>query len=129
MAAPLIGNANALHRPEIAHHENLVLVRHLPGLALVLADFYPAAFAVEGKMIAFDRHKSVQGIGDLDPALVKDGRAHRVGNVDVFAEHAGVAEIAVLLRRLLVEHIEPGVAADVEVEGADLRIWADLAAG
>src|SRR5262249_12530663 len=119
---------DTLDRPEIMRDQDLVFGRHRPGLLLVLADLQPAFAAVEGEMIALDRHEAVQRIGHLYAALVADRSGHRIEDVDLLAQDASVAEITALRGGPLVEHFEPGIARQVHVELADALVVAGPAA-
>src|SRR5260221_1140913 len=125
MAALALLDPDALDSAEIAHDDDLVGRRHRPGLVLVLPDLDAAAAPVEGEMVAFDRHVAIDRIGDLDAVLVADRRTHRVEDVDILAEDAGIAHITVLARGILVEHLEQRVLADVEI----MRALAGMRAG
>src|SRR5262249_51909309 len=129
MAAGKMRHLDALDAIEVAHQQHLVVLGCLaPGLALALADLDAPLPAVEGQLVALDRHEGVERIAHLDAVLVEDGGAHRVGDVDLLAEDAGIAQVAVLAGRLLVEEVEPGAGADVEMIVAAFGVRAGPAA-
>ena len=104
------------------------MVGRLEGLALILPDLNASLGAVEGQMIALDRHEGVEGIGHDHLVLEAQHRRHGIGDVDVLAIDAAIAHIAVLARRILIEHGQPGILAHVEIEVAILGMDAGLAA-
>ncbi len=115
MAALALLHPDMLDIGEIPHHQDLVGRRRLPRLILVLADLEATEAAVEGEVVALDRHVAIDRVGDLHAALIADRSAHRIVDVDVLAEDAGVAHVAVLARGVLVEHLEQRVLAHVEI--------------
>ncbi|MNZ69726.1 hypothetical protein D3C78_880360 [compost metagenome] len=98
---------------EAFHQQDFVGRRLRPGLLFILAHFDTAFMAVEGNMVALDRHIGVERIGDLHAAGIADRGAHGVGNVDFLAEDAGIAHIAVHRRRVLIESIEERIGAQI----------------
>jgi hypothetical protein len=78
----------------------------------------PPARPVEGDRVSLARHERVQRVAHPRAAAIVDEHVHRVLDVDLVAEDAAVAVVAVVLLVREIGHLEQLLLAQIEVERA-----------
>ena len=78
----------------------------------------PALGAVKNNVVTFPRIECVEGVAHRCAGVVTHQHIHRVLDIDIRAEHAAIAEIAVVLLVIEVKFFEVRAAREVEEEGA-----------
>src|SRR5258707_5654022 len=96
MAGTHVGrHLDFLPLPKTLRQVSLGLLIDLPWLTLIVSNFQSSFLTIERNSISFKGHKGIQRVTHLRTVRVFHHCSHRIVDIDVFAEDASIAVVAV----------------------------------